>query len=94
MISRQRALAAVISAGDRDVRLVELALSVNLSEVTGLSSAGVYALYQVNEQLAVYQRALALVAAAGSTADTRARCGRPAAHRAPVVTGPGTAQEG
>lgn len=47
-----------------------LPLSVDLTEVTELSSAGVRALYQVKQQLAVYQRALALVAAPGSPADT------------------------
>jgi anti-anti-sigma factor len=46
-----------------------LPLTVDLSAVTHLGSAGVRALYQVKEQLNAYQRELALTAAPGSSAD-------------------------
>jgi hypothetical protein len=46
-----------------------LPLSVDLSEVTQLGGAGVRTLYQVRDQLAVYQQALSLVTAPGSVAD-------------------------
>lgn len=45
-----------------------LPLSVDLTEVSHLDNAGVHALYQVKEQLAVYHQALDLSAAPGSVA--------------------------
>jgi anti-anti-sigma factor len=45
-----------------------LPLAVDLTGVTHLASAGVRALYQVREQLAVHQQDLTLVAAPGSSA--------------------------
>jgi len=45
-----------------------LSLTVDLSEVTHLASAGVRALYQVREQVTAHQRELALVAPPGSPA--------------------------
>lgn len=46
-----------------------LPLTVDLSAVTHLGSAGVRALYQVKEQLNAYQRELSLIAAPGSSVD-------------------------
>jgi anti-anti-sigma regulatory factor len=45
-----------------------LPLTVDLTGVTHLASAGVRALYQVREQLAAHQQDLTLVAAPGSSA--------------------------
>jgi anti-anti-sigma factor len=45
-----------------------LPLTVDLTGVTHLASAGVRALYQVQEQLAAHQQDLTLVAAPGSSA--------------------------
>jgi anti-anti-sigma factor len=46
-----------------------LPLTVDLTAVTHLGSAGVRALYQVKEQLNAYQRELSLIAAPGTSAD-------------------------
>jgi anti-sigma regulatory factor (Ser/Thr protein kinase)/anti-anti-sigma regulatory factor len=45
-----------------------LPLSVDLTDASHLDNAGVHALYQVKEQLAVYHQALDLIAAPGSVA--------------------------